>query len=31
MFAEIVKPLQSRSSEVLAALLPQSGEHQSNW
>ncbi len=29
MFAEIVKPLQSRSSEVLAALLPQSGEHQS--
>lgn len=30
MFAEIVKPLQSRSNEVLAALLPQPEEHQSD-
>ena len=30
MFAKIVKPLQSRSNEVLAALLPKAGKHQSN-
>ena len=30
MFAKIVKPLQSRSNEVLAALLPKDGKHQSN-
>ena len=30
MFADIVKPLQSRSNEVLAALLPPSEKHQSN-
>ena len=30
MFAKIVKPLQSRSNEVLTALLPKAGKHQSN-